>query len=762
MTQITAPYGFVPLARGVFLPPWLSHRDGVAPPLHDVPFEKGICGHLTLEIEAETPIFVRGTEQPDLPFQLKDGRYAIPGTALRGALRNLVEILTFSKFQRVNNHRYAVRDLQNRQLYGDHMAAILKNAKTGKQEPMPLVNAGWLSKKGDEDDPRYEIEVCDFGKLEYRELTSVAQQQGVRNFNPGTKQSSVQKYKTWGTASLAVKVNLEPRRRRENSKLLSEYGVAQVRGGQKPGTIVMTGQPSNWRPDNTGKRAGAGNPKHHDFVFVPAQTKISLEVSPQTFEDFEFGHSNRGQQNKLGESQTPNEEWGYWKEKLAKGERVPVFFLTDESGKKVASFGLAMMFRLPYKHSIREAIGKHSHEHLVNEQLDFAEGLFGAAPQGRDKEDKGLHLKGRVGISHAFALGSPKPLNEVSVILGSPKASYYPNYVEQDPNCPGSQPRVGQNGRATYKTWMDADGAPRGWKRYRALKETYRPEPPTGADGRPLDASKVGTKFRPLPQGTKFHAHVDVHNLLPEELGALLWAIEWGGDDKARHMLGMARPLGYGRSRLRVLSSALYQMDLKAPDLQKCRQAFEVLMEEQAKKLGLPGWKNSPQIKEFLALAQPVPVDQARYQRLDPGRRVNEFVDAKKAGLALPSAVQHPRSAGGAAVRSGPAPTSGGFSSRPVASTGTVAQGATVEGIVKKEKTAEGGARVQVGSEEGILHPSSTLPPDLNEGATHLFTIMATGKPLMLKYLDPNAPPPPPPKQNPKGGPGHRPGGFRR
>src|ERR1019366_9865415 len=99
-------------------------------------------------------------------------------------------------------------------------------------------------------------------------------------------------------------------------------------------------------------------------------------------------------------------------------------------------------------------------------------------------------------------------------------------------------------------------------------------------DGRPLDLSKVGTKFAPLPAGTKFRAHVDVHNLRPEELGALLWALDFGGDEKARHMLGMARPLGYGRSKIAIVAHDVRRMDDSPADMGECRGRFETEMEK--------------------------------------------------------------------------------------------------------------------------------------------------------------------------------------
>lgn len=663
MNRITAPYGFVPLSERIVFPSWLqprATREGEAPrvpPLHDVPFRDGIRGTLELLIHAETPLFTRGASgDPSQPFQLPDGTYAIPGTAVRGALRNVIEIATFGRFDRVNkSHRYAVRDLNNRHLYGQFMADIVKNPRTGKQEPMPLVSAGFLRQTRDETGkPSWTIEVCDFGKIEYGRLVEIAQGQGIGRFQPGVRQSSVRKYEAWQGKSLDIRGRLDVRRPEAVGarRMASKYGVAAPDVNGQPGRLVFTGQPNRWDP-HVPKPPRAGNPKHHDFVFFPTAARRRLPVTAQTFEDFEFAHSDRGQQNRLGKSQTPNEEWGFWQPILESGKEIPVFFLTDDRGEKVEAFGLAMMFRLPYRHNIGQAI-QHVHaDHVrAGAGLDFADGVFGTVQHLDDGQSQGSRpgiwsLKGRVGISHAKAEPGVQPGAPIQVILGAPKASYYPNYVEQDPQSPGSPPPHPPGVRdPQYRTWNDGDCRPRGWKRYRALTKTWQPRVPSGADGRPVDLARVGTTFRPLPEGTVFRAHVDLHNLRPEEIGALLWAMDFGGDQLARHTLGMARPLGYGRARFSVGGHQLRTNEDRPADLDACRKAFLDYMESQ-----VPGWRNTPQMKELLALARPVAPEEAYYQRLDPGQRVNEFVEAKKMFLALPSAADHGRRGG---ARPGP------------------------------------------------------------------------------------------------------------
>src|SRR5690606_32947288 len=79
--------------------------------------------------------------------------------------------------------------------------------------------------------------------------------------------------------------------------------------------------------------------------------------------------------------------------------------------------------------------------------LDLAQALFGYT----EKEDA---LKGRVIFGHAFADESTiEELNEKEVILGGPKASYFPFYLTQ----------FQKNGK--YFTYDNSNAAVRGFKR---------------------------------------------------------------------------------------------------------------------------------------------------------------------------------------------------------------------------------------------------------------------------------------------------------
>lgn len=739
--EVHGPYGFVPLSTRVFFPEWGPAAS------RDLPFADGICGTFRLEVEAVSPIFVRGTDDPTQPFRLPDGMYALPGTSIRGMLRNVVEVATFGKLSRVNAHRYALRDLHNQKSYVSQMARIVDG------QPVPLVNAGWLVPTGDAEQPA-ELRPCHFAKLEYAKLGELAEQAwGVPGFDPGRKQTSVDKHQRLIAAAApeqgeeldwrpkAVKLRLERIDRPRLREIRSDYG--QVTGpGATRCHVVMTGQPAPYvanRPKTKG--SGAGNPKHHDFVFH-GEAGASIPVSREQLAAFAFAHSDRGQQNNLGRSVKPNAEWDFWEKRVFghvpawftdKPERgVPVFFLFEPDGS-LRAMGLAMMFRLGARRSVAEAVRRIQPE-STDPRLDFAETLFGTVPDTRRGEDTGAFaLAGRVSFGVARAVGSPKPGPKVGpLVLGAPKASYYPSYVEQGAT-PGAEPGRDGKSKPDWKTWIQDGAVPRGWKRYRPIEghRPLTPPHPKGGDGRLLDLARVGTVFHPLPAGTRFTLEVRLHNARPEELGALLWALDLGGESDAFHKLGLARPLGYGTVRLHTSEPQLARNDGVHVEKARCVEAFRQWADEAWTRAGGEGsWADSRAIRELVALSRPMPRDEAPHMQLDHPLHRNEFQKAKLEGRVL-----RPASTEGAVLpRFAPAvPTRPAVSATRPASAGGVPQAASTQ--AGPAPLPKHGARVRVrltsqnkrGSWRGDLvngSGSGTFvrgepPPDAGIGTEH-------------------------------------------
>ena len=153
--EIKAPYNFVPLNKDVVCPHWADFIS------HDIPFSDGRSGKIDISIEAKSPIFVGDPRKKQgnisLFCQDEQGNYFIPGSSIRGMLRNVMEIMTFSKLQQITERTFAVRDFQNIKLY--NMQDISKE-----------VRGGFLYK--DDSSGKYFIEDCCIpGRIHQQDLS---------------------------------------------------------------------------------------------------------------------------------------------------------------------------------------------------------------------------------------------------------------------------------------------------------------------------------------------------------------------------------------------------------------------------------------------------------------------------------------------------------------------------------------------------------------------------------------------------------------
>ena len=667
--KVQAPYTFVPLSSNVVEAPGEARSSG----LQDVPVgPEAYSGVLEVKVHTDTPVFIGGKADGDQketpPYRTPDGQFALPGSSLRGMLRNVVEIATFGALEtRVNDHRYGVRDLHNRDLYTDHMAALaaVDPSKRGKDVPYPLVCAGMLRPVRDEELPAGKdredypavLDVRSFAKVPYEELIRHAAQVGVRNFDPGKRQSAPEKYEAWGHAPLQVGFEVDEwvahGKKEAGHTRHGAFGLARLTGGRADGRLVFTGQPSKWTPD-LAKKKNAGKPKHHDFLFYGEHG--TLLVDRKTLDDFRFIHSDRGQQNRLTDS--PNTELKYLLETCGGGAKsvsqwitsgrggsLPVFFLAEErsakvevnNGVKVRAIGLAMMFRLAYRHSVGETVRA---SQPWSGREDLADRIFGYVPLGR-KEKRPPHLedriarKGRVWVGDARVVDAVLQEHPVTAILSAPKASFYPNYVEQGTQDPGSQPLNG------FTSWHDEGARPRGWKRVPPRQEVDRPYIPSKVK----DLGRVGTTFRPWRATKGLVFKLRFHNLSPEELGAVVWALDFGGRSELRHTIGLAKQLGYGSIRLQVQGGSVrstrdWEAPLEGAELdtlvQSTRGAFADFMEDALEGRETGGWAGSRPLFELLESAR-VQEEGQRHLRIDDPTHGNEFIAAKKQQLALPS-----------------------------------------------------------------------------------------------------------------------------
>ena len=585
--MIKAPYNFVPLENRAFYPSWANHIS------QDIPFEDGVSGSIEYTIEAETPIFVRNgytdRKDPDTKFsQTPNGQYFIPGTSIKGEIRNVLEILSFGKMTQVQDARFGIRDLSNnpegrfyrQKIQNVHCGWLYKRlAKDGSEEY--LINDCGAPGRIEPEviDEHYGTALSAFGQ------NLALNRQYADNDDEEKLRSACNKYKNILNISLENQ-DIEKRLSGTFSTVPDNYNriIADFSSNGKKGCIVVTGQPSRREPE---RRRG----KYYEFVFFESNTNEKVES--QIIDDFITIHKNNYDYKNI------------WKRYLNEGKRVPVFFMRrNGDAGPIDAIGLAYMFRIPTANFIKGAIPI---ELQSNRRKDLAECIFGTA-----KESLG-QLKGRVNISHAFACGTPNKCNPVTTVLGSPKPSYGPLY-------------------ASNGTWNDANAQIKGRKRY-PVRTTLLP-PNEGTDAQTC-------KFIPLDKGTSFKGRITFHNLKECELGALIAALTFNGHSECCHSIGEAKPLGYGKVKISINElSAISIKDIFAktddPTQQKTDYYFNKFKDVMTENIGT-GWENSNSIRELCAMARGIDANvnnnNFSYMRMSMNRRENEFVINKSENL---------------------------------------------------------------------------------------------------------------------------------
>jgi CRISPR-associated protein (TIGR03986 family) len=557
--MIIAPYNFVPLNEKVFYPFWDKNVS------HDIPFLDGESAMLSIKVTAETPIYIRNhyTDGDDYyedkkknkistefcHFRDSDGgkQYYIPSSSIKGMIRNIVEIMSFSKInidEKVLSKPLSVRDMtqdkKTGQIFSHDMVATAKKC-------------GFLIKEGD----NYYIEDCG-------NVVTIKEQE-IQNLIPDYRkdiETAEEKYKQFGHNDAFPFETMTKDRR--TIALYNQRGSV--------GSLVMTGFIDN---------------KKNEFIFKATGKK--LPIGKILYEDFEKVYFEN---EDVIDGQYWKREW-----KSGEGRKIPIFYI--EKDKQISAIGLTQIFKLAYKKTLLDA----SYQTTQKDRLDLAETMFGTVKEN-------MALKGRIQFSHLKSTHVSYE-REKSEILGSPQATYYPNYLEQT--------KVNGDKVNSYITLMESSAQIAGYKRYplhKGIKKSFIPKE---------EKTDIQTKFKPLNQGAIFNGKVRFHNLKKAEIGALLSALTFHGHDGYRHNLGMGKALGYGKVKI----------DIELQGLEYTKKEYLKAYEEEMT-IFEDDWIESSQLKELFAMANNEIINDKslEYQKLENpttrDKEKNDFVRAKK------------------------------------------------------------------------------------------------------------------------------------
>lgn len=522
-----APYNFVPLPEKV-LP--------AGEPCDQAVYHTDRhTGWLDCTLTTSSPLYIRCGVLPsqfdqvqakDLPefFYTNPHTFdpVIPGSSLRGMLRTLVEIVSYSKFQPVTDElKVTFRAVAAPK--EDPLTAPYQNAlgKYGSK-----VRAGYLERQGDRWLVRPAYQPSSLGltvKDNYLKVKEYKIQSGAI---PGFIKLNQPGYQPqYHDVSFDTKIQKDKR----NNPYVAITNIGPPSAGYShQGVLVCSG--------NMLETAGGQIPsprKSHVLVLPPDKKSKAIPIDEQVVEDY------------LDSLTDFQKEPPFDERKGCLIEGRPVFYVGERG--RVIMFGQCPNFRVPARLDgkgrtatpldfVPQALRNPS-------ETDLAEAMFGYVEPDENAQ-RPVACAGRVFVSDATL--EPGQSNFWLVdqnesitpkILAGPKPTTFQHYlVQTDPDE--------KSNLHHYASSTPRDTVVRGhklyWHKGDVQRESFEENQPVAPD------DTQHTQIKPVRSGVRFCFRIHFENLSQVELGALLWLLEMAADDSYRLKLGMGKPLGLG------------------------------------------------------------------------------------------------------------------------------------------------------------------------------------------------------------------------
>jgi CRISPR-associated protein (TIGR03986 family) len=345
------PYAFVPLVSKPLL---LSEDEKkTLENIHDVPLRNGVSGCIDVAFVTKSPLCIKQNDKQNVNIEDK---YFIPGSSLKGMIRNVFEIVTLSNIKNsIANSRYSMRDIRS----NDYE---LKS--TNQQQ-----SSGFLIKIKD----RFMVMPCESFQYSYSEIEDI---EGV---DLKFEKSILDKYR----------------------KIKYEY-------------IFQDENTDEWK---FWFFSGFMNNKENEFLFDIPKINLSdlIPFEDEAYDDFIFIHEkeNENANWKFWKKKLKN----YLSvEDIIQDQYegiVPCFYRTEivNGEKKVKDVGFSYLYRQPYKKKIHDFLPD---SYQSSNEIDMTQSLFGYANsinalKGRLHFSNAFIMNGKNADKQYFIFGKPKP-----------------------------------------------------------------------------------------------------------------------------------------------------------------------------------------------------------------------------------------------------------------------------------------------------------------------------------------------------------------
>ncbi|WP_298981579.1 TIGR03986 family type III CRISPR-associated RAMP protein [Caldilinea sp.] len=661
------PYNFVRTleVRNPKAAPLLSR---CAPPPHDR--YVGLTGRVICRLTATTPIFVSDSEEIVEEsvngrkhrsyrfFRDPEGKVAIPGTSLRGAVRSIFEAATNSCFAHFAGKKRLSYHLLPELALRLVPARVRKTEDRWELELLPGTTPITPSQRPS--GHQYAAWVHVYDPIQKSKTVTQA---------PNTpyaqrKKLSLAGYQHGEQCQAIIEPMKHPRRNFDfwNVVHLAKPGQPMPKpvGNQRlvNGYLCITNQ----NIEN----------KHDERLFFTTQNLKTVELPKEVREKYEeliadYQERHQDEVNKRTVRDRPEgkepafsrfilERTRRDEPKLRDGDLVYAMLEERSRGTYTVKFIVPVSVpRVGFERKIGELLYPPELAKCTEyERLCPACRTFGWVwgdddpDQPRPELDKPTAYAGRVRFSHAVLTQDAGVFDATLAILSAPKPTTYRFYL---------RPRNGKPQDGLSDQQVDYDNAGqilRGRKVYRHHGDRLNPQEYQSVNCVKSDQNRTVRGVQKT--GSVFEFTVYFENLAPVELGALLWSLQLEG---WHHRIGYAKPLGFGSARIEVLKVSLVDPKVRYASLAgendgwsdytlAWQEWVDVFKDAMATRYGKPfeRLENIRDLRALLADTPPLPVHYPRPTRQPQveGKQYEWFVGNKRGGqtpgprLALPLA----------------------------------------------------------------------------------------------------------------------------
>lgn len=489
-------------------------------------------GKLVCKLVNKTPLFIMGKSEQDNKGHTKEwfcrekGITIIPGSSLKGVIRNIIDVLTNSVIRNVEDEKLEQR-----------MGAGKFESVFGIIESLPE-----NGKKGI-------IVEAEKIKVKTKDKTEV----GNKKFkfeDRGQEFSRKYSYKD----GLIERVKLKD----------SIYNLKETEIKIKPGVTIVEKLINNskeYKNYLTGNENGVqgvlwfSSPiygKIHEKLLIPKKNGRKFEFSNEEYEDFKYIIKQRAERIKNGKD--INSSTFYYDKNLEIGD--PVLFEVKD-GKMAEHLAFSEIPRLRYQFSPFDLVPEEFRPGDSLENLSFSERLFGTigdnTKKDEGKKEELVALSGRVFFEDAKNYNF-KMIDDKNLIIlkafGEPHPTLTTFYLDNTDKDYNDNEGIHIRGRKFYWHHKDKIGTP--FSKYRKSVEM-----PKDTKGENKFAYNSSLELMDINNEFEFEVHFE--NLTDEELGVLIYAIEL--EDGLLHKIGKGKAFGFGSCKIEIKEFLLENKD---------------------------------------------------------------------------------------------------------------------------------------------------------------------------------------------------------